>query len=311
MKLSPGIPVLCVLFVVLWSSGFIGAKFGLGYAGTFTLLTFRYLLVTLVMVLIVTLLKTWRKLPRREFIRHAVVGVLAHAGWLSAVLGAIDLGLSAGLAAFITALQPIMTGALSSSFTGEKVSARQWSGLGLGLAAVIMVIGDKLALGGTLLAFILPFFAVAAISVGSLIDRRSEIAAKVSTSISLVTLIHCAASLAVLAPVAFVLEGFQAEMTLGLLFSVAWLALVVSLAAYGLMFILLRKLPAAHVASLTYLSPPTTMLIAFVLFDERLTVLDISGLAIACLAVWLTLRRGEIKPIAAKSSCPELSAATP
>lgn len=311
MKLFPGIPVLCVLFVVLWSSGFIGAKFGLGYAGTFTLLTFRYLLVTLVMVLIVTLLKTWRKLPRREFIRHAVVGVLAHAGWLSAVLGAIDLGLSAGLAAFITALQPIMTGALSSSFTGEKVSARQWFGLALGLAAVIMVIGDKLALGGTLLAFILPFFAVAAISVGSLIDRRSEIAAKVSTPISLVTLIHCAASLVVLAPVAFVLEGFQAEMTLGLLFSVAWLALVVSLAAYGLMFILLRKLPAAHVASLTYLSPPTTMLIAFVLFDERLTVLDISGLAIACLAVWLTLRRGEIKPIAANRSCPELGAATP
>ena len=293
MKFLTSTPVLCMLFVVLWSSGFIGAKFGLGYAGTFTLLTLRYLLVTFVMIVIVSYLRAWRRLSTSEIMHHAIVGILAHAAWLASVLGAIDLGLSAGLAAFIAALQPIVTGALSASITGEKVSMRQWSGLALGLGAVLLVIGDRLVLGGVLLAYLLPFLAVAAISIASLLDRRSELGAKKATPIALVTFIHCAASLVVLTPMAFVLEGFSAQLSAGLVFSVVWLALVVSLAAYGLMFVLLRKMPASLVASLTYLSPPVTMLIAFLLFNETLSSTDILGLLIACVAVWLTIGKSE------------------
>ncbi len=238
-----------------------------------------------------------------EIVRHALVGILAHAAWLAAVLGAIDLGISAGLAAFITALQPIMTGALSVSFTGERVTSRQWIGLLLGLVAVIVVISDKLVLGGTLTAYLLPFVAVAAISVASLIDRQTELGRDQAPPVVPTTFIHCAASLLVLTPLAFILEGFEARFTGGLIFAVFWLAIIVSLAAYGLMFVLLREMPAASVASLTYLSPPVTMLIAFLAFGEALTAIDLLGLIIAAAAVWLTIGNESTVKKSSSGSC--------
>lgn len=279
----------------------MGAKFGLGYSGTFTLLFWRYVLVTLVLGVMVMIFRAGKKLPINRLGRHALVGALAHAGWLSAVLGAIDLGLSAGIAAFITALQPLMTGALSARMTSERVTAREWTGLVLGLLAVALVIGRGASLQGSWIAYLLPMLAVAFISIGSLIDRRAEVSAKVEESsrdpILLVTFIHCLASLIVITPIAFWIEGFEANVTPGFVFSVAWLALVVSLAAYGLMFVLLRRLSAPRVASLTYLSPPVTMVLAWLIFQETLTVIDIVGLAIAGIAVWMTLSTRPVKTL--------------
>lgn len=295
-RVMTSVPVLCALFVVLWSSGFVGAKFGLEHAGTFTILFWRYLLVAGVLALAVTLMGKWRRIAPRDLGRHMTVGALAHAGWLAAVLGAIDLGLSAGLAAFITALQPIMTGALSARMTGEKVTGREWAGLVLGLVAVAVVIGDGIALGGSLAAYALPFFAVVSITVASLIDRGATVEHENAAPILLVTFWHCAASFVVLTPLAVGIEGLQADWNGELLFAIAWLALVVSLAAYGLMFVLLRLLPAARVASLTYLSPPVTMVMAWLVFGETLTFAGIISLGIAAAAVGLTLtaRRPEI-----------------
>ncbi len=291
---------LCVAFVLFWSSGFVGAKVGLGYAGTFTILTWRYLLVTVVLGILLLAAGGWRRLGWREILRHGLVGILAHAAWLAFVLGAIDLGVSAGLAAFITALQPMFTATLSGRMTGEAVSARQWGGLILGLGAVLLVVGDRIALGGSVLAHALPFAAVVAISLGTLIDRRAELATRAegrpATPILLVVFIHCAASLLVLAPLAGLLEGFAARWGGALVFSVLWLALVVSLAGYGLLFVLLRRMDATRVSSLTYLAPPTTMLIAYWLFGESLGVMDWLGLGIAALAVWMVAAGGRRRP---------------
>ncbi|QBF33951.1 DMT family transporter [Thalassococcus sp. S3] len=296
------LPLLCGLFVVLWSSGFVGAKFGLDYAGTFTVLFWRYVLVVAVLGLIVTLTRNWQRIPRGVLLRHMVVGALAHAAWLASVLGAIDLGLSAGLAAFITALQPIMTGALSVRMTGERVSAREWMGLGLGLLAVAIVIGDGLALGGSVLAYLLPFVAVIAITIASLIDRSANVDGGPKIPLVLVTFWHCTASLLVLTPLAIGLEGLRADWSVGLVFSIIWLALVVSLAAYGLMFVLLRQLPAARVASLTYLSPPVTMIMAWALFGETLNEAALLGLVVAALSVGLTLT-ARVVPVPATERC--------
>lgn len=283
------VPILCVLFIVLWSSGFVGAKFGLGHSGTFTLLFWRYLLVVVVLGVLVTIAGRWQRIPLRELVRHASVGVLAHAAWLAAVLGAIDLGLSAGLAAFITALQPIVTGAFSARMTGEPVTVREWVGLGLGLLAVAIVIGDGVSLGGSAIAHILPVLAVVSITAASLIDRGATVSNENSTPLLLVTFCHSVAAFLVLTPFAISLEGLEAEWNRDLIFSVVWLALVVSLAAYGLMFVLLRRLSAPCVASLTYLSPPVTMMMAWMLFGERLTSADAIGLGIAAVSVGLTL----------------------
>lgn len=292
-----GTPLLCGVFVVLWSSGFIGAKFGLDYAGTFTILFWRYLLVTAVLAVLVTITRQWQPITHKVVMRHMAVGALAHAGWLAAVLGAIDLGLSAGLAAFITALQPIMTGAFSARITGERVVRQEWVGLALGLAAVAIVIGDGISLGGAVVAHILPFLAVVSITVASLIDRSATLSDEKAAPILLVTFWHCLASLLVLAPLAVGLEGLQAEWNGNLVFAIVWLALVVSLAAYGLMFVLLRRLPAAQVASLTYLSPPVTMVMAWLVFGELFTTAGLIGLGIATVAVGLTLTARKPKPI--------------
>ena len=281
------VPLLGGAFVVLWSSGFIGSKFGLGYAGAFTLLFWRYLAVVAVLGALVLALGKWRRLSAREILRHALVGCLAHAVWLAAVFAAIELQLPAGLAAFITALQPVMTGALSARLTGEAVSRREWLGLGLGLVAVGVVIGDGIALGGSLLAHLLPFLAVAAITLATLVERGATLGGQDQTPVLLVTFWHCAASLVVLLPLAVGFEGLQTQWGGGFAFAVAWMAVAVSLGAYGLMFALLRKLPASRVASLLYLSPPVTMLLAWLAFDEALTLAGLAGLALASLAVYL------------------------
>jgi drug/metabolite transporter (DMT)-like permease len=185
-------------------------------------------------------------------------------------------------------LQPILTSALSARMTGERVSGKEWAGLGLGLVDVALVIGDGIALGGAVVAHLLPFLAVIAITIASLIDRSGTLKEEKSVSIPLVTFLHCLASFLVLAPLAVGLEGLEANWNGSLVFAIVWLAIVVSLAAYGLMFVLLRRLPASQVASLTYLSPPVTMIMAWMVFDEVLSMLGIFGLGIAAVAVFLT-----------------------
>ena len=290
MRHTASIPLLCGAFVVLWSSGFIGGKFGLGYAGTFTLLFWRYVLVVLILGVVVLALGKWQNLSGREICRHAVVGSLTYAVGLGAIFHAMDLGLSAGLAAFIIALQPILTGALQARLTGEAVSRREWLGLVLGIASVGIVIGDSISLGGSLLAHVLPFLSVAAITLATLIDRGATVGGKNQASVLLATFWHNAASLAVLTPLAIGAEGLQAQWGGNLIFAIAWLALVLSLGAYVLMFTLLRKLTAARFASLLYLSPPVTMLMAWLAFGESVTLAGLAGLALAAVAVWLCSR---------------------
>lgn len=284
-----GLLFLSALFVVLWSSGFIGAKYALDDAGTFTLLWWRYLIVVAVLVALTTAFGHWRRMDGATLAQHAVIGVLAHAVWLVSVLVAIDWGVSPGIAAFITALQPMVTGVLAGAFVGERLALRQWLGVMLGIGSVAIVVGDKAVLGGSVVAHILPFAAVLAISAATVIDRRMRSARtqRAEAPILMTTSIHAVASLVALTPFAWVVEGFAADVTGQLVFAVVWLALIVSLAAYGLMFLLLRFLEATKVSSLMYLSPPVTMVIAYMTFGDRLTVGDVIGLGVAAAAVAL------------------------
>lgn len=292
-KAGLGTTALAALFVVMWSSGFVGAKYGLPYAGTFTLLFWRYVLVVVVLAILTFALGAWRPMSPRQLAHHAVIGVLAHAVWLIAVLAALDLGVSPGLAAFVTALQPMVTAALAAPVVGERLNLRQWAGVAIGLASVLMVVGDKISLGGAPIAYLLPFLAVLGISAGSLIDRRDSNRRAADTApppVLMTALIHCTASLLVIAPFAWTIEGFEATFGGPLIFAVTWLALVVSLAAYGLMFVLLRRMEATKVSSLMYLSPPVTMVMGYLIFGDRLTLIDVAGLAVAAVAVRLVTK---------------------
>lgn len=283
----------CLIFVVLWSSGWIGSKYGQDYAGTFTLLVYRYILVVLLLAVFVTFSGSWRRISPNQFILHVLVGILSHAVYLGTGNSALILGVSAGLVAFITALQPLITATMSSSISGEQASYRQWFGLAVGFGAIMMVISDKIALGGSVFAYSLPFVAIVAISLASLLDRRISLQndrARVEpTPLSLVSFIHSTSALIVMVPFAYSLEGFEADWGSELIFSIVWLALVVSLGAYGMMFFMLRRISAIKIASLEYLAPPTTMIIAYFMFDERLSMVDFGGICLAGFAVWLVV----------------------
>ncbi len=282
---------LSVLFVLLWSSGWIGSKFGLGYAGTFSLLMWRYSLVVLTLLILVSVFKAWRSIGIVAFCSHILVGVLSHAVYLSTSLSAMSFGVSVGLVAFILALQPMFTAVISAPLTGETTTLRQWLGLCIGLFAVLLVVGDRLYLGGSPKAYGLLLLSTLAISLATVINRRLEIKAKNRAKpeipILLVLLIHCTGALIFLVPIAGYFEGFQATWEPSFIFAVVFLAWVVSLGAYGLMFVLLRKIPTVKVSCLLYLSPPVTMVIAYFTFGEKIAEMDLMGLVVAGIAVWV------------------------
>ncbi len=280
-----------LFFIVLWSSGWIGSKYGQEHAGTFTLLAYRYALVVLVLIAIVYFTRSWRKVSTLQLASHGCIGVLSHAVYLGSANSAMTIGVSAGTVAFITALMPAITAVLSPAIAGERTSHRQWIGLVMGFSAVLLVISDKLLPGGSAYGFLLPFVALLALSIATVLDRKISLKQRAARSelvpLPLICLIHCSSALLVLVPTAGILEGYRIQWGVEVIFSIFWLAILVSLFAYGLMFYLLRQLSATRVASLEYLAPPTTMLMAFYIFGEYLTMTDLLGLLLAAFAVWL------------------------
>lgn len=280
-----------LLFVVLWSSGWIGSKYGQEFAGPITLLAYRYALVVVVLIAIVYFTRSWRKLSAVQLASHGCIGILSHAVYCGFANSAMTMGVSAGTVAFTAALMPAITAVLSPAIAGERTSHRQWIGLVLGFSAVLLVISDKLVPGSSAYGFILPFLALLALSVAAVLDRRISLKQRAARSepipLPLICLIHCSSSLLVLVPAAGILEGYRIQWGIEVIFSIFWLAILVSLFAYGLLFYLLRHLSATRVASLEYLAPPTTMLMAFYIFGEYLSLTDCLGLLLAAFAVWL------------------------
>jgi len=293
-RLLAGVLGLELLFVLLWNSGFIGAEYGLPYTGPWTLLLWRYAALAALLGLWLTATGRWVWPGGRAAGHTAMVGVLAHAVWLGCVLLAIDMAVPVGIIALVTALQPLVTGAFSGWVTGERTAARQWLGLMLGFLGVAIAVGARLSLDRQTpaLGYLLPFGSVLGITAASLLQRRW---ARQGTRVALpldVTLFYqsLATALAVLAP-AWAAEGMATEWAIPFVATMAWLVLAVSLGAYGAMWRLLARQEATRVASLFYLSPPVTMLMAWIAFGDPVNTTDLIGLAVAGAGVWLVYRR--------------------
>lgn len=283
-----------LLFVLLWNSGFIGAEYGLPFAGPWSLLFWRYLILT-------ALLGVW--LGARGHLswpgwntagRAAIVGVLAHGVWLACVLVSLDMGVAAGIVALVTALQPLVTGALSGPVLGERTGTWQWVGLGLGFCGVLLAVGARISQDAAtgLLGYLIPFGSVIAITAASLMQRRREQhngANRLPDDAAL--FYQSAATAVVLLLPAWLVEGFATDWTPPFIATMGWLVVAVSLGAYWSMWRLLARHDATRVASLFYLSPPVTMLMAWAVFGDRLIPTDLLGLAVAGLGVVLVHRR--------------------
>ncbi len=273
-------------FVFLWNSGFVGALYGLPDAGPFTLLFWRYLALAALLAAVVTVSGTWPH-DRAATMRSAVVGALAHGGWLGCVLVALDAGVPAGIVALVTALQPLATGAFSGLVVGERTSLRQWFGLVVGFAGVAVAVSARVVLDPTVPwpAYLVPFGSVVAITAASLIQRRASVVRSPVLPPLTDMLVQCVATTVVLAPLAVAVEGLATRWTPTFITTMVWLVLAVSLGAYALMWQLLERRDATSVASLFYLSPPVTMLMTFVAFGERPTITDLAGMTLAAVGV--------------------------
>lgn len=280
--------VLPALFVLLWSTGFIGAKLGLPQAGPLTFLALRFAAAAGLMLLVC--LATGAPWPRgwRAAGHIAVVGALLQGLYLGGVFIGIAAGVSAGLAALIVGLQPALTAALAGTLLGERVAPRQWLGLAFGLVGVALVAKDRLAIDRAhLLGALSVVAALIGITLGTLYQKRFGAGMDLRSG----TVIQNAVAAAMAIPGAALIEGFRVSWNGSFLFALAWLVLVLSLGATLLLFVLLRHGAASRVAGLFYLVPPVTALMAFLLFGESLGAMALVGMAVAVFGVALVTWR--------------------
>jgi drug/metabolite transporter (DMT)-like permease len=275
-----------LMFVFLWSTGFIGAKYGLPYIEPFTFLTLRMALVVVLHLLIVWL---WRvPWPTKAQAGHSVVtGLLVHGTYLGGVFLAISQGVPAGISALIPGLQPILMSTIANRWLGERVSAVQWLGLALGLVGVALVLHDRTMIGaGTLLGWCASFASLVGITLGTLYQKRHSGGIDWRSG----NLVQYAAALVPFAATALLFETHTIRWTGELVFALAWLVLVLSFGAVGLMYWLIRRTSAARFGSLLYLVPAVTAVMAYGLFGERLDLLSIAGMVVCAAGVFIVSR---------------------
>lgn len=278
-----------VLFVLLWSTGFIGAKLGAPYAEPFTFLSLRFAIAAALFAVIAVLFRaSW---PGRIEAAHSiVVGVLVHGLYLGPVFWAIDNGMSAGITALIIGLQPLITAILAGLLLGEELALRHWLGLGLGLAGLVLVLSPKLDLAGsgiTLFSIGIVAAGVLSITLGTLYQKRYSAASDLRTGGAYQYL----GAFAVCVAGALLLEEGNVEWTGEFVFALAWLVLVLSLGAVLLLMVLIRHGAVSQVATLFYLVAPVTALIGWLIFNETLTPLQLVGMAVTVAGVAIAGRR--------------------
>lgn len=281
VRLMPGV------FVLLWSTGFIGAKYGLPYAEPLTFLLVRLSLVAAVLGVVALVTRApWPK-SWAEAGRIALAGLLVHGVYLSGVFCAIAKGMPAGVTSLIVGLQPLLTAALSGPLLGERVTARQWGGLLLGLAGVALVVSEKISFdSANLMGMGLAGAALLGITLGTLYQKRHGTAMDLRSGAA----IQYAVTAAVLAVLAPMFETMHIQWTGEFVFALLWLSFVLSVGAIFLLYALIRRGAAARVASLFYLVPPVTAVVAWAMFDERLGALALVGMAMAVAGVAMVNR---------------------
>lgn len=276
-------------FVFLWSTGYIAAKLALLHTGPLTMVALRMLLAAALLLPLVIL---WRApWPRAwaEVGHIAVTGVLVNCVALTAGPFSMQLGAPAALVALIGGLQPILTGVLAGPALGERVSGGQWLGLSLGFAGLVLVLSDKLSVNNAPpLAIVAAFLCLVAMTIATLYQKRfcANMPLRSGAAIQFTT------SAAVMLPLAIAFEGMAADWTAELMLGIAWLVGGLSLGALTVFWILVRRGAAAKVASLFYLTPPITAVMGWLVFDERLGVPALIGMAIVAFGVLLATRQG-------------------
>lgn len=276
------------VFVLIWSTGFVVARYGMPHAGPMLFLTWRYALSIAAFLLWIALARAaWPRAPA-QWLHLAVTGVLMHALYLGGIWGAVKAGIGAGTSALVVGLQPVLTAIWVSAVQGSehRVQPRQWAGLTLGLAGLALVVSRKLDHGEiTVFNFALCLLALLAITTGTLYQKRFVQPCDVRTA----NTVQLLAALVVTAPLGW-LEGAPVDWHPELLGAMAWSVLGLTLGGSSLLFMLIQRGAATRVTSLLYLVPPCTAVMGWALFGEPLGVSVLAGLVLTAAGVWLVVR---------------------
>ena len=277
------------VFVLIWSTGFIVARYGMPHAPPFKFLVVRYALSIACFLPWIWLARVAWPRERAQWLHLGITGVLMHAIYLGGVWAAVKAGMGSGLSALIVGLQPVLTAVWLSS-TGGQVSRRQWVGLALGFTGLVLVVSRKFGAGGpgdqaTWLNLSFAVAALLAITIGTLYQKRFVAPCDVRTA----NVVQLMAACAVTLPLAL-LESEAMRWNAELAGAMAWSVLGLTLGGSSLLYLLIQRGAAASVTSLMYLVPPTTALIAWVLFSEPITLTTVLGTALTAFGVALVVR---------------------
>jgi drug/metabolite transporter (DMT)-like permease len=280
------------VFVILWSSGFVGARFGLQYAESATLLSLRMVANVVLFILLIAFLK--RRVPKgAAFFHSCVVGILIHGFYLGGTYLAIDMGMPAGLSALLVGLQPILTAVMIVTFTVERFNWSQWLGLVLGFSGISLVLMGNIEWQSDAHkteAVLLCFLALIGITFGTLYQKRF---CKGVDMVGSAMVQYFAAALLFL-PYAMSFETMQVDWTLEFTLTMVWLVVVLSCVAILLLLYMVEHGAASSVASVFYLVPPTTAIQAWLMFGESFDVYGALGFALAAVAVYLVVKKPKL-----------------
>jgi drug/metabolite transporter (DMT)-like permease len=283
-----------VVFVLIWSTGFIVARYGMPYAPPFSFLLVRYALSIVCFLIWIALARVNWPRERAQWVHLAVTGILMHAGYLGGVWAAVKAGMGSGLSSLIVGFQPVLTAIwLSWSLRGSNqagVTPRQWTGLLLGFVGLLMVVWRKLTLGSpmdhvTPVNMVFAVGALLSITVGTLYQKRFVQPCDVRTA----NTVQLMAALVVTLPLAWA-ETEMIRWNAESIGAMAWAVLGLTLGGSSLLYILIQRGAATSVTSLMYMVPPTTAIVAWLLFGETITAATIAGTALTALGVSLVVR---------------------
>jgi drug/metabolite transporter (DMT)-like permease len=285
---KPGlIAAVPVLFVLVWSTGFIGTKYGMPYAEPFTFLAVRFSIASAALTALAILVRApWPK-SWREGGHIVIAGLLLHGVYLGGVFNAVSEGISTGVVALIAGLQPLLTAGLVGRLLGEKISAAGWVGLVIGFVGVGMVVWERLSIGGaTITSMMFAVVCLIGITFGALYQKKFCAALDLRSG----NAIQLAASAVVVALAALAFETREIQWSGDFIFALIWLSLMLSITASSLLYYMLRIGQASRVTSMFYLTPAVTAIMGFLIFGEVLGTLAIGGIFLAGAGVALINR---------------------
>jgi drug/metabolite transporter (DMT)-like permease len=283
-----------IIFVLLWSTGFIGAKYILPFAEPFVFLTIRYLFATLILVAVAKAIGESLRISWPQVKQSILVSVFLHVIYIGGVFYAIFIDIPAGITAVIISLQPILVSAVAIPLLNEKMSYKQIFGLLLGFIGVTFLLIPKLFEGDLSIGFSAAgitacVLALLGTTAGYLIQKKggADIPFLAGTAVQF------AAATIIFAIAAVIFEPLKVDVTLEFILALAWIVIALSIGSIFLLYYLLRKGSASSVSSLYYLVPPLTAIQAYLFFGERINSIGLIGMILAAVGTLIVTKEGK------------------